>query len=142
MQTTKNTENTEQTEQTEQEPALIEYSIKATPEDMRTIAYLFGEQIPLAFEQGTQEEKINASIAAMFSSSDAMMRIGSLMKVALPNPVIASKLYELAMVFAHVGSKLIKDDETNRDQPLTEDELKPILDLLSSIDIALPEELK
>ena len=109
---------------------------------MRTIAYLFGEQIPLAFEQGTQEEKINASIAAMFSSSDAMMRIGSLMKVALPNPVIASKLYELAMVFAHVGSKLIKDDETNRDQPLTEDELKPILDLLSSIDIALPEELK
>lgn len=137
------TENTEQTENTQEEqPTLIEYSIKATPEDMRTIAYLFGEQIPLAFEQGTQEEKINASIAAMFSSSDAMMRIGSLMKVALPNPVIASKLYELAMVFAHVGSKLIKDDETNRDQPLTEDELKPILDLLSSIDIALPEELK
>ena len=134
---------TEQTENTQEEqPTLIEYSIKATPEDMRTIAYLFGEQIPLAFEQGTQEEKINASIAAMFSSSDAMMRIGSLMKVALPNPVIASKLYELAMVFAHVGSKLIKDDETNRDQPLTEDELKPILDLLSSIDIALPEELK
>lgn len=137
MQTTKNTENTQA-----EQPALIEYSIKATPEDMRTIAYLFGEQIPLAFEHGTQEEKINASIAAMFSSSDAMMRIGSLMKVALPNPVIASKLYELAMVFAHVGSKLIKDDETNRDQPLTEDELKPILDLLSSIDIALPEELK
>ena len=137
------TENTEQTENTQEEqPTLIEYSIKATPEDMRTIAYLFGEQIPLAFEHGTQEEKINASIAAMFSSSDAMMRIGSLMKVALPNPVIASKLYELAMVFAHVGSKLIKDDETNRDQPLTEDELKPILDLLSSIDIALPEELK
>ena len=140
MQTSKNTEHIENTQ--EEQPALIEYSIKATPEDMRTIAYLFGEQIPLAFEQGTQEEKINASIAAMFSSSDAMMRIGSLMKVALPNPVIASKLYELAMVFAHVGSKLIKDDETNRDQPLTEDELKPILDLLSSIDIALPEELK
>ena len=137
------TENTEQTENTQEEqPTLIEYSIKATPEDMRTIAYLFGEQIPLAFEHGTPEEKINASIAAMFYSSDAMMRIGSLMKVALPNPVIASKLYELAMVFAHVGSKLIKDDETNRDQPLTEDELKPILDLLSSIDIALPEELK
>lgn len=140
MQTSKNTEHIENTQ--EEQPALIEYSIKATPEDMRTIAYLFGEQIPLAFEHGTQEEKINASIAAMFSSSDAMMRIGSLMKVALPNPVIASKLYELAMVFAHVGSKLIKDDETNRDQPLTEDELKPILDLLSSIDIALPEELK
>lgn len=137
MQNTENTENTEK-----EQPTLIEYSIKATPEDMRTIAYLFGEQIPLAFEHGAQEEKINASIAAMFSSSDAMMRIGSLMKVALPNPVIASKLYELAMVFAHVGSKLIKDDETNRDQPLTEDELKPILDLLSSIDIALPEELK
>lgn len=140
MQTSKNTEHIEKTQ--EEQPALIEYSIKATPEDMRTIAYLFGEQIPLAFEHGNQEEKINASIAAMFSSSDAMMRIGSLMKVALPNPVIASKLYELAMVFAHVGSKLIKDDETNRDQPLTEDELKPILDLLSSIDIALPEELK
>lgn len=136
MQTTENNQNEQQ------EPVLMEYSIKATPEDMRTIAYLFGEQIQLSFQNGTQEEKINASIAAMFSSSDAMMRIGSLMKVALPNPVIASKLYELAMVFAHVGSKLIKDDETNRDQPLTEDELKPILDLLSSIDIALPEELK
>lgn len=136
MQTTENNQNEQQ------EPVLMEYSIKATPEDMRTIAYLFGEQIQLSFQNGTQEEKINASIAAMFSSSDAMMRIGSLMKVALPNPTIASKLYEMAMVFAHVGSKLIKDDETNRDQPLTEDELKPILDLLSSIDIALPEELK
>ena len=139
MQTSKNTENVENEPQ---EPALIEYSIKATPEDMRTIAYLFGEQIPLSFQNGSEEEKINASIAAMFSSSDAMMRIGSLMKVVLPNPVIASKLYELAMVFAHVGSKLIKDDETNRDELLTEDELQPILDLLVSIDITLPEELK
>ncbi len=128
--------------QEQQEPVLMEYNIKATPEDMRTIAYLFGEQIQLSFQNGSDEEKVNASIAAMFSSSDAMMRIGSLMRVALPNPTIASKLYEMAMVFAHVGSKLIKDDETNRDQLLTEEELQPILDLLASIDITLPEELK
>lgn len=136
MQTTENNQNEQQ------EPVLMEYSIKATPEDMRTIAYLFGEQIQLSFQNGSDEEKVNASIAAMFSSSDAMMRIGSLMRVALPNPTIASKLYEMAMVFAHVGSKLIKDDETNRDQLLTEEELQPILDLLASIDITLPEELK
>lgn len=135
MQTTENN-------QEQQEPVLMEYNIKATPEDMRTIAYLFGEQIQLSFQNGSDEEKVNASIAAMFSSSDAMMRIGSLMRVALPNPTIASKLYEMAMVFAHVGSKLIKDDETNRDQLLTEEELQPILDLLASIDITLPEELK
>lgn len=136
MQTMENNQNEQQ------EPVLMEYNIKATPEDMRTIAYLFGEQIQLSFQNGSDEEKVNASIAAMFSSSDAMMRIGSLMRVALPNPTIASKLYEMAMVFAHVGSKLIKDDETNRDQLLTEEELQPILDLLASIDITLPEELK
>lgn len=124
------------------EQVLMEYTIKSTPEDMRAIAYLFGDQIQNAFISGSEEEKINASIAAMFSTSDAIMRAGTLMKAALPNPLIASKLYELAMVFAHVGSKLIKDDETNRDQPLTEEEIKPILDLLSSIDIDLPAELK
>lgn len=138
MQTTENNQDNQE----QQEPVLMEYNIKATPEDMRTIAYLFGEQIQLSFQNGSDEEKVNASIAAMFSSSDAMMRIGSLMRVALPNPTIASKLYEMAMVFAHVGSKLIKDDETNRDQLLTEEELQPILDLLASIDITLPEELK
>ncbi len=138
MQTMENNQDNQE----QQEPVLMEYNIKATPEDMRTIAYLFGEQIQLSFQNGSDEEKVNASIAAMFSSSDAMMRIGSLMRVALPNPTIASKLYEMAMVFAHVGSKLIKDDETNRDQLLTEEELQPILDLLASIDITLPEELK
>ena len=126
----------------QQNQELLEYTIKATPEDMRLISYLFGSQIHEAASNGTPEEKINASIAAMFSSSDAMMRIGSLMKAILPNPLIGSKIFEMAMIFAHVGSKLIKDDETNRDQPLTEEELQPILDILNSIDISLPDDLK
>ena len=123
------------------EPQLIEYTIKAIPEDMRSISYLFGDSIHVSMATGSENERINATIAAMFSSSDAIMRIGSLMKLVLPNPVIASKLYEIAMVFAHVGGKLIKDDETNRDKPLTEEELQPILDILASVDISLPEGL-
>ena len=123
------------------EPQLMEYTIKAIPEDMRSISYLFGDSIHVSMATGSENEKINATIAAMFSSSDAIMRIGTLMKSVLPNPVIASKLYEIAMVFAHVGGKLIKDDETNRDKPLTEEEIQPILDILASVDISLPEGL-
>ena len=128
------------------EPEFLDFNIKATETDMRTMAILFGGEI---YENLNSEDpfiKIDAGIQTMFASSHMLFRMAALLKEAIKvDPIIANKFNELAMVFAQAAKTLLDKNEESFQEgifnELSNDDLKPIIDVLKNINVELPEGL-
>jgi len=160
-----NNENIELTE-TEQRfkqahTELHTYTIQATETDIMVMDLLFGTNVEdnlKRIDQSDQSDQSDRNHAernqyicnGLFGASHGILRSALLMKTVAPNkPEIYKSLMKIAGAISIVGEKLLKDeiDDLNGEpsfieSSLDDKEYQDIIDILSGIDVELPDDLQ
>lgn len=139
MQNMENTQNTENTQK---------YAIEATEQDMMAINILFGNSVPVGIETATNQKDFQQvtqhTIDGLFGAANGIMRSALLLKYVAGNkPEIFVSLLAIADAISTVGEDLAnKFEQDIKISELSDEELQPIIDIISQIHIDLPEELQ
>lgn len=139
-------ENKKAEEIREQALELNSYTLNATEVDMRTIHTIFGAEILTALNDKDPFKKIDAGINTLFASSHVLFRMSLLLKEAIKtNDVIPKKLNSMALALAKAGKVLLDKNEASFEEgifnELTDEDIEPIIKILDSIEVDLPEGL-
>ena len=135
---------------------LHKYTIEATETDIMVMDLLFGTNVEDNLRRIEQENPTNHSernqyiCNGLFGASHGILRSALLMKTVAPSkPEIYKSLMKIAGAISIVGEKLLKDeiDDTNGEpsfieSSLDDKEYQDILDILSGIDVELPDDLQ
>lgn len=136
---------------------LHKYTIEATETDIMVMDLLFGTNVEDNLRRIEQEnptddhsERNQYICNGLFGASHGILRSALLMKTVAPSkPEIYKSLMKIAGAISIVGEKLLKDeiDDTNGEpsfieSSLDDKEYQDILDILSGIDVELPDDLQ
>ena len=106
---------------------------------------LYSNRLDYLLSMNTIDSKNKANIEALFATSCTLLKLGEI----LNKTGILTSQTKIPQLFAQLGLAVVEslkrfqaiEDNSNTDQPLQEEDFKEILNLLSNVNLKLPEGL-
>lgn len=127
-----------------------EFKVHATQDDIQTIRGLFGNHIQenINAPDVRPEDKTLAICNGLYTASEGLLRVSDLLHHALKNTpdtiIIPKTVSSIGIILAHIALKLANDQEflNSTEYKISKEDLDPLMAIINSINVDLPEELK